>query len=286
MANQRVLTNTMNNQNLTVGELHQRIRELERLNADLTTKNAHYRQALREVETTIVEQVKSNALRELIDDISHDLRSPLSTLTTHIYLLKQEDEQADKSYYLDVMDKQVSYLTDIINNLINMVRLDMRITQFELHSVQINEILRTIIETVAAEAERKDQLISTDFDGELPEILVDRVKITRALMNFVQNAIAYTPERGMICLSTSYDRDEKAVLIEIADTGIGISEEDIPRIFDRFYRVNKARTEAGSSGLGLSIAKKIIDEHVGWIEVESEIDTGTIFRVYLPTATL
>lgn len=283
MANQRVLTIAMNNQNLTVGELHERIRELEHMNADLTEQNAHYQQALREVESTIAEQVKADALRELIDDISHDLRSPLSTLTTHIYLLKQYYEQEDTRHYLGVMDKQVSYLTDIINNLINMVRLDMKITQFDLHSVQINEVLRTIIETVTANAEQKKQLISTDFDGELPGILADRVKITRALMNFVQNAIAYTPEKGMICLSTSHQANDHAVLIEIADTGIGIPEADIPRIFDRFYRVNKARTESGSSGLGLAIAKKIIDEHVGRVEVESAVDSGTIFRIYLPT---
>lgn len=269
-----------------MGELHQRIDELERINASLETENTHYQQALRELENTISQQVKADAMRELIDDISHDLRSPLSTLTTHIYLLKRFYGQEDTLHYLNVMDKQINYLTDIINNLINMVRLDMRITQFELHSIQINEILQTIIETVGADAEQKNQLISTDFDGELPDILADRVKITRALMNFVQNAITYTPERGMICLSTSYEQEAHSIVIEITDTGIGIPAAEIPRIFDRFYRVNKARTEAGSSGLGLAIAKKIIDEHIGTIDVESEVDSGTIFRIYLPTTHL
>jgi signal transduction histidine kinase len=272
----------MSNQNLSIEELQKKVTMLERANAALISKNIYSEKALQDLEESIAEYIDADAFHELIDDISHDLRLPLSTMTTYVYLLKHDSDPEYTQGYLDILEKQLMYLTDVVNNLINMVRLDMDITHFELHPLQVNDILMDVIESLAPVANQKNQSISTDFDSDLPAVLIDRVKITRALINVVLNAITYTPEQGEIRLRATTD-DTGFVLIEISDIGIGIAEKNLARIFDRFFRVNKAQTAGGNSGLGLAITKRIIDNHRGRIEVESELNKGTLFRIYLPT---
>jgi two-component system sensor histidine kinase VicK len=120
-----------------------------------------------------------------------------------------------------------------------------------------------------------------DIEKQLPEIMGDKSRIEQVLINIVSNAVRYTPEGGKITISAGASGSN--IWIKVSDTGVGIPKEDIPRLFDRFYRVDKARTRAyGGTGLGLSIAHEIITKHGGSIQVESELDKGTDFIILLP----
>ncbi|KAB2862105.1 MAG: hypothetical protein F9K46_07500 [Anaerolineae bacterium] len=265
-----------------VTELQHKIRLLEQSNSELVAKNLFYEEAIHHLEQNIAELTETDVLRELIDEISHDLRLPLSTITNYLYLLKHTEHSETSQRYLAVMDRQVSYLTDVVNNLIHMARLDLDITQFDVKLSQPNQILQDVVDALQPVASEKGQVISIDVEPGLPPMLVDNVKITRAVMNIVQNAITYTPAQGRIDVRSSVDRGGY-IVIEIADTGIGICPDDLPHIFDRFYRVNRTSGENGSVGLGLAITKRIIENHRGRIEVESVINSGTVFRIFLPT---
>lgn len=268
--------------NQRVTELEHKIKLLEQSNSELVAKNLYYEEAIHHLEQNIAELMETDVLRELIDEISHDLRLPLSTITNYMYLLKHTEHTEASERYLAVMERQVSYLTDVVNNLIHMVRLDLNITQFDVKLSPINQLLQKVVDALQPVASQKNQTISTDLEADLPPMLVDGVKITRAVMNIVQNAITYTPPQGRINVCSSVD-SAGYIVIEIADTGIGISPDDLPHIFDRFYRVNRTSGESGNVGLGLAITKRIIEDHRGRIEVESVMNNGTVFRIFLPT---
>lgn len=268
--------------NQLVVELQHKIKLLEQSNSELVAKNLYYEEAIHHLEQNVAELMETDVLRELIDEISHDLRLPLSTITNYLYLLKQTEHTEASQRYLAVMERQVAYLSDVVNNLIHMVRLDLNITQFDVKLSPINQLLQKVVDALQPVASEKEQVISLDLEADLPPMLVDSVKITRALMNIVQNAITYTPTHGRIGVCSSVD-SAGYIVIEITDTGIGISRDDLPHIFDRFYRVNRTSGENGNVGLGLAITKRIIENHWGRIEVESEINNGTVFRIFLPT---
>ncbi len=265
-----------------VVELQHRIEALEQSNSELATQNMHYEEAIHLLEQSVSELVGTDVLHELIDEISHDLRLPLATITNYLYLLKQDTHSEPSQRYLDAMERQVAYLSDVVNNLIHMVRLDLNITQFDVKLSKINELLKNVVVALQPVAAAKEQVISVELEPKLPAMLVDDIKITRAVMNILQNAITYTPVGGQIVVRSTADTCGY-LIIEVADTGIGIAPDDLPRIFDRFYRVNRASGENGNAGLGLAITKRIVENHWGRIEVESEPNSGTVFRIFLPT---
>jgi two-component system sensor histidine kinase VicK len=145
----------------------------------------------------------------------------------------------------------------------------------------IEQSLRDVFAAVALEAKKRDHEVNLELEWKLPKMKGDRARIEQVLMNIIANALKYTPDGGLINISGgSIERD---IWIKVEDTGIGIPEEDIARVFDRFYRVDKARTrESGGTGLGLSITNEIISLHSGEIRVESKPGSGTSVTVILP----
>lgn len=266
----------------SIAELQHRIHMLEQVNSELVAQNLRQEETIRQLEQNISEMTEMDVLHEVIDEISHDLRLPLGTITNYLYLLKQAEQTPLARRQLDVIDRQVNYLTDVVNNLIHMARLDLDITQFHVKLSPINQIVNTVIDAVQPIACQKQQVITLDLEPDLPGMMVDNIKITRAIMNIAQNAVAYTPINGKIHIRTFADCMGN-VVIEVADNGVGISREDLPHIFDRFYRVNPTSGAGGNVGLGLAITKRIVQNHCGRIEVESEVNSGTVFRISLPT---
>lgn len=227
------------------------------------------------------EDIKSGVLRDLLNNLSHDIRTPLSNIKTSIYLLRKAMDEAKRDRYLDVLQEEADHLELLVEDICSLTRLDNRATIFEIRRSNINLILETILERYTAQIREQSHTVACRLASELPPVMIDEGKIARAFSYLIENAIHYTPKGGIITVSSSlYDG---RVVVEIIDNGAGISQEALPHIFDTFYREDKARsTSTGRAGLGLAIAHRIIENHNGKIEVESEVGVGSCFRILLP----
>ena len=221
-------------------------------------------------------------LEELISDISHDIKTPVATIKTYLYLLSQQPDEAKQKHYLYTLETQIARLTRLVEDILTMSRLDKgaQMTQERLDIGMVVSETGRIYQHLASE---KKLTLIFDLSSHAPPVKGSPVELSRAVANLVENAIHYTPEGGSVVLRTSIEARE--IVLEVRDTGIGISAADLPRIFDRFFRSDKARsTDTGGTGLGLSIVKKIVEAHRGHIEVESRVGQGSVFRVRLPIA--
>src|SRR3990172_5618952 len=169
----------------------------------------------------------------------------------------------------------------IVKSLLNLARLDTKI-HLPMDKIRLNEIVEERFnQTMPLAVDKRIEM--SIVENQVVTVLGDKLRIGQLLFNLLDNAIKYTTRGGTIEISLR--QETTMAVIAVHDTGIGIAKEDIPYIFDRFYRVDKARTRAeGGVGLGLSICKEIIDAHEGRIEVESDVGKGSIFRIYLPVA--
>lgn len=221
-----------------------------------------------------------HARQRFLADVSHELRTPLTTIRGNVDLMRRIGE-ADPEI-LDVVQEELERMTRLVGDLMLLARADTGGLPIQRQSVELDTLfldvyrqVRSIDHDVQITVEEVDQV----------GVLGDSDRLKQLILNLVDNAIKYTPPGGKVMMSLSKE-DGRSELV-VKDTGIGIPAEDLPHIFDRFYRVDKARTRVqGGSGLGLSIAKWIVEAHNGRIEVESEVGKGTTFRVYLPVLKL
>ncbi|MBN1564436.1 MAG: PAS domain S-box protein [Anaerolineae bacterium] len=229
-----------------------------------------------------MEQARANVLQHFISHASHDLRTPLTTIKTNIYLLNKLTDPVKQQRHLDILNTQTTHLERLLEDMLNMSRLDKDIV-FKFVPTNVNALVDQIIIRQRALIQQKSHTVTVTTDPAVPLTPADHSQLDHALTNILLNALHYTPDGGTIMIRTSH-RDQH-VMIAIADTGIGIAPNDLDHIFDRFYRVDKARgTNTGGAGLGLAIAKRIVDAHQGTIEVESEPGVGSTFTITLPCA--
>lgn len=230
------------------------------------------------------ERQRVEVLKGFLSDATHDLRTPITIMSTSLHLLERTTGMPEKQpRYIKQLKDQTRHIKDIIENMFSLTRLDMAQEDFNFGSWDLNHVAK---EVAAAEqvliAEKQHSLVMELTPQDLA-VIADSTELTKALKHILVNALNYTPNGGLITLKT-YQRDQQAV-IEVTDSGIGISPEDLPRIFERFYRVDKARQlETGTSGLGLTIARKILQAHHGEIEAESTLGIGSTFRIIVPIA--
>lgn len=227
-----------------------------------------------------VEKERTVLLDRFLRDVAHDFRTPLTAIVTSTYLMKRAPDTTLR--HIEAIDKQVQRLQIMIDDLFNLSRLDRADTgEFTFGRVNLNGLLRDVVETHMALLLAKNHTIHTEWHDNLPETLADSNSLYRVFTNLLVNAINYTPSQGTITVRTKQVEDR--VIIEFQDTGIGISAENQQQVFERFFRSDEARNvETGGIGLGLAIARKIIEAHGGQIMVESEPGQGSLFRVTLP----
>ncbi len=218
-------------------------------------------------------------LTQFISDISHDLKTPLSIINTSLYLMERYDNPADQQRKLETIKMQARLLEKIIQDILVISRLE-HVPSLSLNPIDLNDMAHDIVHKLRPTIEKKRQKISVVTSPKSLYIMGDRDELYRALVNIVENAVNYTPEEGQIAIEIA--TEETQAIFSVQDNGIGISAEDLPMIFARFYRADKARTFSGGTGLGLAIADKIVRMHGGAIHVESAIGKGSLFRVYLP----
>ncbi len=227
-----------------------------------------------------VEKERVQVLSDFIQNASHDLSTPLSVINASIYLLRNTDEVDKQKRHIDTLELQATRLADLVKSMLTMLQLD-KVDTFSKEFIDINHLIDILPHSFETAMQTKRLGIIKDLDDNLPTIEANESYIIQALEEIFDNAVQFSNVGGTITLSTRHD-GERAV-IEIQDTGIGIGPEDQVRIFERFYRVDKSRsTSSGRTGLGLAIAKRIIDGHAGRIHVQSNVGEGTTIRMYLP----
>lgn len=228
----------------------------------------------------ILEREKSKMMATYIESAAHDLRTPLTVINTSLYLIDMISDPDKQKGRLNLIKEQVKHLQTLIENQIAMARLD-KGADLDFKPIDLNQLMiaieQTHLPTLTAD---RDLVIQIELADTPLMIKGDIDNLEQALLNIVENAVHYTPDAGNVTM-TVFAQSNDAV-IDIRDTGIGIPQDDLPHIFERFYRVNKARTERGRAGLGLSISQKIIEAHHGQILVDSTLDEGSVFQVILP----
>ena len=220
--------------------------------------------------------------RELVSNISHDLRTPLASLQGYIetLLLKGGDNfTQEQRLYLDTALRHSKRLTKLVSELFELAKLDAGQMDVHFEPFHPGELVQDIAKKFQLLAEKKNVSIETDFPESLPFVFADIGLIERALQNLIDNAIRHTQEGGIVGIFLIPEKS--GIRVQVRDNGCGISRDDIPYIFDRFYRA-KGGNHSGSTGLGLAITKGIIELHGSHIEVESGINTGTTFTFLLP----
>lgn len=227
-----------------------------------------------------VQTEKVQLLENLINDLSHDLRTPLTSIHNYLYLLKKQPEPTKTKKHLDALESQINHLTHLVEDILAMARLDKN-EEFFFEKLAISYLLETVIPNYRHLASQRQITMTIEHANPAVKVLANRTELARALSNLIENAVNYTLDGGHISISSGVQADE--LVIKIADNGIGIGKEDLSQIFDRFYRADKARnTIKGGTGLGLAIVKRIVELHHGRLTVESTLGEGSIFSIWLP----
>jgi two-component system sensor histidine kinase VicK len=222
--------------------------------------------------------------KDFVANVSHELRTPLTTIKSYLEALKDGAiHQPDiATHFLNVADTEAERMARLISDLLQLSRLDARKSHFERKPISILNLLQPVYERFSMTCKQKGITLRLDVEENLPSVVVDRDKMDQVLDNVISNAVKYTPDSGTITIKAAKAELDK-IQFSIADTGLGIPKKDLNRLFERFYRVDKARSRTlGGTGLGLSIAQEIVHSHKGDIWIESEYEQGTTVFFTLP----
>ncbi|WP_459195466.1 sensor histidine kinase [Wukongibacter baidiensis] len=231
--------------------------------------------------TTKLDQVDKQR-REFVGNVSHELRTPLSSIKILSESLIHQEHAPEEIYkeFLRDIDSEVDRLNKIIDSLLYLVDLEKEDIHLDYQLIYVNYLVQKVIGSLKPLADKKNIEISFEEKVRI-QVMLDKFKIQQSLINILANAIKYTPENGKVEVEIYAEKDN--FVIKVKDTGIGIPEDELPFIFDRFYRVDKARDrKTGGTGLGLSITQQLIALHQGEIKVESVVNEGTTFNIVLP----
>jgi PAS domain S-box-containing protein len=244
---------------------------------DITDRKAVEAQQL---ELTL-ERERRELLRRFIGDQAHDLMNPLTIVRTSLYLLRRTDDPQRRSEHLDKLEMQADVLEHMIRNMLLMLRLEQPVEdEFDFEIRDVNALVARVVADYQPVALNRQQMLDLDCQANLPLVPLDAEKLERALANLVDNALKYTPDAGRIQVSTRLGADQ--VCIEVRDSGVGIAEADLPRLFERHFRSARNPLSIHGSGLGLPIVARIVAAHGGTIEVDSRENVGSTFRIRLP----
>ncbi len=232
----------------------------------------------------VTAQRKNEEMRkEFVANVSHELRTPLTNVRSYAETLRDMDDipQEMENNFLDIIISETDRMTRIVQDLLTLSRLDSGRAEIKMVRFSLYDSIESVCRAVELEAQRRGHTLLRQYGDTLPMVMGDRNRLEQVMMNVVGNSIKYTPDGGTITVDAGVRG--KNVWIEVSDTGIGIPQKDRERIFDRFYRVDKARSrESGGTGLGLSIAREIVLRHHGTIALTSHDGPGTTVRIVLP----
>ena len=232
----------------------------------------------------VTEQRKNEEMRrEFVANVSHELRTPLTNIYSYAETLAENagdiPPEMEKKF-LGVILNESDRMTHIVQDLLTLSRFDSNRSELKLARFSFAGAVQDLYNAVYMEAQRRSHTLKLELEPDLPDIVADRERIVQVMMNIVSNSIKYTPDGGRISISAGREGDR--VWLVVDDNGIGIPPEDRPRIFERFYRVDKARSrQSGGTGLGLSIAKEIVDRHQGSLTILDKEGPGLAIKLEL-----
>jgi len=226
---------------------------------------------------------KRNA--EFVSAVSHEMKAPLAGIKAYVELLADGDaeDEETREEFLEVINGQADRLQRLVENLLNLSRIEAGVVKVSKKQQSLNEVLEEAFQVVQPAAEAKNIRLVSELSPMYLGVLADRDMLLQSAINLLSNAIKYTPEGGSVTLRSRLEAGQ--VRFEVQDTGVGLSEEDRERVFEKFYRVNKDKNMAPGTGLGLPLAKHIVEDvHGGRLTVESTPGEGSTFIVTLPGA--
>ncbi len=232
----------------------------------------------------ITEHVKlDNMRKEFVADVSHELKTPITSIMGYAdTLLEGEFDSETETKFLTVISSEAKRMARLVTDLLTLSRYDNKKIITEIQSFDLGELVKKCQEKLRFEIEKKHHNVECFVTASVPPVYADKDGIERVVLNILSNAIKYTPDSGIIKVYVGFVYND--AYIKVIDNGIGIPEEDLDRIFERFYRVDKARSrELGGTGLGLSIAKEILDRNKGSIDIKSKVGEGTEVVIRIPT---
>ena len=227
-------------------------------------------------------QNQENSRQEFVSNVSHELKTPLASMKVLSDSLLSQEGMPEEIYreFLGDITTEIERMTQIINDLLSMVKLDQNTAKIIISNISINELIEQLLKRLRPiAAERNIELIFESFRPVMAD--VDEVKLSMALNNLVENAIKYNYDDGWV--KVTLNADHKFFYVTVQDSGVGIPDDSIDSVFERFFRVDKARSRAtGGTGLGLAITRSVILLHRGSIKVYSKEKEGTTFTVRIP----
>lgn len=234
----------------------------------------------------VTQQKLADQMRDqFVNAASHELRTPLANIKAYAETLALSEviDVEQQKEFCNTIDAEVTRLARFVDDLLHLSRMEVGSTALCRQVTDMGRLLREAVDKIAGQIRQKQLQFDVELPAKLPELLVDKDKLIVALVNLLGNAAKYTPEGGRVCLRVEANARQNALLIEVEDTGIGIAAEELPRIFDKFYRSSDPRVHRQTgSGLGLSLTQEIIRLHGGKLSVQSELDKGSKFTVILP----
>jgi two-component system phosphate regulon sensor histidine kinase PhoR len=235
--------------------------------------------------TKRVEQMRA----DFVANASHELRTPLSSLMGFIETLRgpARDDVAARERFLGIMQQQAERMSRLVNDLLSLSRIELDEHVPPTGRVAVGPLLQSVADALELKAQRKAQRLELDLAPDLPPVVGDSDQLYQVFQNLVSNAINYGRQGGVVGLSarSAVDGRRTSLVVTVRDQGEGIAREHLPRLTERFYRVDPARSRAvGGTGLGLAIVKHIVSRHRGRLEIDSEVGRGSVFTVFLPAA--
>ena len=231
------------------------------------------------------------AKTDFVSDISHELRTPLTTIQSAVDLMGRAQDRLDPLEHraLELADQELKRIRGMVEELLTLAQMDSRQYALEVAPTDLDEVIRNALESIETKAKRFGIELHYDTEDGPSSVehrcVCDAQKIYQVLLNLIDNAIKYSDPGARVNICVLEDPD--SVTVRVSDTGVGIPEDDLPNLFDRFYRVNKDRSRAtGGSGLGLAISKQIVELHGGRLSANSEVGVGSTFDIWLPKASL
>ena len=232
----------------------------------------------------ITEHVKlDNMRKEFIADVSHELKTPITSIMGYAdTLLEGEYDKETQEKFLNVIATEARRMAKLVTDLLTLSRYDNNKNKTQKEEFDLGDLVKKCQDKLGIEIKKKNHKVNCFVTADVPPVYADKYDIERVVLNILTNSIKYTPDGGEIKIYVGFVYND--AYIKVFDNGIGIPEEDLTRIFERFYRVDKARTrEMGGTGLGLSIAKEILDKNGGSIDIKSVVGQGTEVVVRIPT---
>jgi signal transduction histidine kinase len=254
---------------------------LNKKQGGFTNDDENYLSVLGSQAAVAIENARLFQQSDLISEFVHELRTPLASLSTATYLLLQPEfspqqcEQTTKNIYNETVR-----LSKMVSTFLDLARLESGRVQFHFQKFNVGELLQECLEALLPEADEEQVQIKVEVHPDLPLLEADRDRIKQVVINLLNNAIKYNHPNGSVTMKA--EGNEERITLSVEDTGVGIPDTAIPRLFEKFYRVRESESKVSGTGLGLSICRQIVQGHRGTIEVKSQPGVGTVFIVRLP----